>query len=241
MKAFDLPTRTLTAMLILLTSFLVSNNASAQDTWKFRKEKEKIIASDPANGKERAIFDGGETKSVDDGDTITTEINYAIVSYVGPYVTVLKSFYSHMQGAAHDSRERTFEVMDASTGKPVKLTDLFTETDILHALLQDKYIKDALTAGASPKSLAELTGSLKDTDMARFGDYMYGSFAFHHVEPGKVAIRMGLAYSYEVVRGAFTQVGFFLPVPEKLKTPLASAVTNKTLMKDLLPKIPQLH
>jgi len=50
-----------------------------------------------------------------------------------------------------------------------------------------------------------------------------------------------LAYSYEVARGAFTQLGFFLPVPDKLKAPLAAAVTNKTLMKDLHPKIPQLE
>jgi hypothetical protein len=52
---------------------------------------------------------------------------------------------------------------------------------------------------------------------------------------------VGLAYSYEVARGAFTQLGFLLPIPEKLKTPLAAAATNKTLMKDLLPKITQLE
>ena len=132
----------------------------------------------PATGKERVIFEGGNTKSVDDGDTISTDISYTIASYVGPYVTVLKSYYSSTQGAAHDSRERTFEVIDASTGKPVRLTYLFKEADILNALLQDKYIKDALSDGASPKSLAELTTSLNDTDMARFGDYMYGSLHF---------------------------------------------------------------
>jgi len=225
----------------MLAASLIAFNVSAQDTWKFKKDKTNIVASNVNTGKERVIFKDSETQTVEDGDSVSTSIEYALISYVGPYVTVLKDEYSYMKGAAHPNSERIFEVIDAGTGKPVKLTDFFNEQEILNALMQDSYIKGALNKGVTPKNLAELAANLHDTDMARFGDYMYGSFAFHHAEPGKVAVRMGLAYSYSAASGAFTQLGFFLPIPEKLKTPLAIAVTNKTLMIDLHPKIPRLE
>ncbi len=221
--------------------FLLTYPANSQDLWKFIKEKDNVVAVNSGTGKSHLLFKGGETNTVEDGDSTTTDISYSIASFVGPYVTVLESNYSFTKGAAHDSRERIFKVLDVNTGKAVLLTDLFNEADILKALLQDSYIKGALNPGITPKTLSELVSNLNNTDLARFGDYMFGSFAFHHVEPGKVAVRMGLTYNYEAARGAFTQLGFFLPVPEKLKTPLALAVTNKTLMKDLLPKIPQLE
>ncbi|HWA35025.1 MAG TPA: hypothetical protein VG737_12880 [Cyclobacteriaceae bacterium] len=226
---------------VVVFASLTALSVCAQDTWKFRKDKTNIVATNTTTGKERVMFTDSETTTVDDGDSIDTSLEYALISYVGPYVTVLKSEYSYMKGAAHPNSERIFEVIDAATNKPVKLTDFFNEQDILTALMQDSYIKGALKKGVVPKNLAQLAAGLENTDVARFGDYMYGSFAFHHVEPGKVAVRMGLAYSYGAASGAFTQLGFFLPIPEKLKAPLAAAAANKTLMKDLHPKIPQLE
>ena len=225
--------------LVLLLCFLFSR-LSAQDSWTFRKTGKNIIAKNTATGKEKVVFKGEYTNTVDDGDSVETSQEFEIVSYVGPYLTVLSESYSYMQGAAHDSRERIFMVINANTDKPAKLTDLFSESDILKVLLQDKVVQEATPDGFTPKNLSDLLENLNnDEGVSRFGDYMLGSFAFHHMEPGKVAIRMGLSYNSEAARGAFTQLGFFLPLPEKLRIPFTIANKNRTLMKDLKPKIPQ--
>jgi hypothetical protein len=230
-----------TKLLLVSLASLIFSVASGQGAWKFRKDKTNIVATNVTTGKERIIFTDVDKETVEDGDSVSTSTTYDLISYVGPYVTVLKDEYRYMKGSAHPNTERIFEVIDAGTGKPVKLPDFFNEQDILKALMQDSYIKGALNKNVTPKNLTELAANLNNTDMARFGDYMYGSFAFHHGEAGKVAVRMGLAYSYSAANGAFTQLGFFLPIPEKLRTALAAAVTNKTLMIDLHPKIPRLE
>lgn len=223
--------------ILALTFFALSLQLSAQDSWTFRKTGKNIIAKNTSTGKEMVLYKDEDGTTVEDGDTTDFSEQYDIVSYVGPYLTVLNTSYSFMKGAAHDNRERIFKVTNANTNKTVRLTDLFNENDIFNALMQDKFVKSNLQEDASPKNLAELTESFRNDDIARFDDGMYNSFAFHHVEPGKVAIRMGLSYNFGAARGALTQLGFFLPIPEKLKAAINTAVTNKTLMKDLKPKI----
>jgi hypothetical protein len=66
---------------------------------------------------------------------------------------------------------------------------------------------------------------------------MLDSFAFHHIEGEKVAVRIGLSNVCSAANGMFTQLGLLMPIPQKLKTLLQEAASRKTLMKDLLPKI----
>ena len=74
--------------LVLLLCFLFSR-LSAQDSWTFRKTGKNIIAKNTATGKEKVVFKGEYTNTVDDGDSVETSQEFEIVSYVGPYLTVL--------------------------------------------------------------------------------------------------------------------------------------------------------
>jgi hypothetical protein len=231
-------------LILSTTAYTFSQSGS----WSFRKENrpdgksamEKvavIIGKDPG-GKEVVLATERDTKEVSDGDTTSISDSYSIVSYAGPYLTLLHKNFEYMHGAAHPNVRRLFEVIDARTGK-TKLTDFYSEQQIFDVLLKDKFILSSLAEGAKPGSLAELFASLETNCEVEFSDGMLGSFAFHHVEPGKVAIRIGLPNSCAVANGGFTQLGAFFTIPEKLKVWLPAAASGKTLMRDLLPKISQ--
>ena len=131
----------------------------------------------------------------------------------------------------------------AKPGKIIKLTDYFSEQDILRALLSDLVVKRALTdikASTSPQTLAELLELFAEYD------YELGStgfdlrpdfltrFVFHHVEGEKVAVRLGLPPHYGFNRTSHQQLGLLLPIPPALQQSLDLAARRKEgfLMKD---------
>jgi len=56
---------------------------------------------------------------------------------------------------------------------------------------------------------------------------MLRSFAFHHVKGNDVAVRIGLSHGCEVMRGNFTQLGVYLPMPKKMRSALERAASRK--------------
>jgi hypothetical protein len=237
---------------LVILCLIVSTSAcviAQSGTWSFRKEnrpgvkpvseKVALVIGKDSAGKEILIATDRDTEQINDGDTISISDSYSIVSYAGPYVTLLRNNYEYMHGAAHPNVRRVFEVTDARTRQKVKLTDFYSHQQIFDVLRQDKFIQSSLAQGAKPKNLAELIASLETSCEVEFSEQMLASFAFHHVEPGKVAIRIGLPNSCSAANGGFTQLGAFFPIPEKLKGWLPAASSGKTLMKDLLPRISQ--
>jgi hypothetical protein len=138
-------------------------------------------------------------------------------------------------------RELEMEVDGANPSKIVKLTDIFEEADILNALLADPLVKEALgSSGSRPQTLSKLIeefgagASVTDKHCYSVSEDMLTRFAFHHLENGKVAVRLGLSGAGPC-REFLTEIGILLPIPPTLKTALARADsgTEGFLMKDL--------
>jgi len=122
----------------------------------------------------------------------------------------------------------------AGSGKVVKLTDFFSESDVLHALLDDPLVRKALQNSGDPtppNTLAKLIAQFSSAPIVEgecysVSDDLLTRFAFHHIEKGKVAVRLGLSGAGPC-REALTQLGILLPIPESLKGSLALAESRK--------------
>ncbi len=132
--------------------------------------------------------------------------------------------------------EPTGEIDSTQTGKAVFLTDLFSEQDILRALLNDAVIKRALSKakkGKPPMSLSELTSRLEEQDLIAGNCVFYlpddylTRFAFHHIENNKIAVRLSLQPTIQACRGQKAQLGLLLPIPTALNKSLALADSAK--------------
>ncbi len=190
--------------------------------------------------------EGGGTNNCD------YQRDFEVLSIVGALVSFQDDEYSDC-GGAHPSTYLRFTMIDLSrpsgvlygrgenamdadltSGKVVKLTDYFSEQDILRALLADRIIKQVLAdAGVSapPESLAALPELfakndyvLKGTELELRPDFL-SRFAFHHIEGDKVVVRLNLpsiAFAYRS-----QQIGLLLPIPPALQQALALAVTRR--------------
>ena len=179
--------------------------------------------------------------------------DFKVRSIVGSLITFEDTEYSDC-GGAHPSTDMRFTLIDLSRpgevfygqgdnamdadlqkpGKVVKITDYFAESDLLNALLADRVIKRALTkAGVSslpqtlsalPEMFAKNDYVLNDTELSLRPDFLT-RFAIHHLEGDMVALRLHLpsiAFAYRS-----RQIGLLLPIPAKLRQPLALAATGQ--------------
>jgi len=184
-------------------------------------------------------------KDADDVDLCEYERTFRIASVVGSIVTLEDTYYLGCGGAHPDGRARfvAVDLAKPSTtksrglsddedlpGNLVTLTDYFPEAEILRALLADSLMQKALE-GKRPKTLAALLKicaedfpTVAENEKLCFAAErdLLTRFAFHHVENGKVAVRLGLSGAV-VCRNNLTQIGILLPIPESLKQALALA------------------
>jgi len=164
--------------------------------------------------------------------------SFALLSVVGSIITISDTEYTSCKTMAHPSVDHNFRVIDlAKSAQAVKLTDLFLESDILAALLNDKILKLSLK-GKTPTSLTELFDVLewseiviKDCTYTLPIDFL-SQFAFHHVTARQVAIRLHLQPMAHVCESKNAQLGFYLPIPATLRMPLNRAI----LMQDQIKK-----
>ena len=171
--------------------------------------------------------------------TVFSEVNepqessrYDLSSLVGPLLSVKATLY--WEGGAHPGHLTRLETINLETGKsPVLLTDLFPETMLLAALLKDQIIQKSL-AGGKPKTIQELIRMANGGCEIGF-HLLNESFAFHHIQRDRVAIRIGLSHGCEVMRGHYTELGIYLPIPLGLKEVLEQAVRRKTLQRNYFP------
>jgi hypothetical protein len=172
------------------------------------------------------------------------ECSITPLSVVGTLVSYERDYA--WEGGAHPSGAITYITVDVSKPyRPLKLTDFFSDSAILKALLTDPIIQKVMTREkiAAPKTSAALVKLLnfknfggEDDDKYGFSEDLLSRFAFHHVDltNGQVAVRLNISWAIEVFRFQTTQIGLLLPLPEKLRTALAKADQQQQgfLMKD---------
>ena len=171
------------------------------------------------------------------------ERDFTILSVVGSIVSFQDHHFISFKHEAHPAGETRLTAIDfARSGEGVQLTEFFSEPVILHALLADPLIEEALRNAGNPDTPKTLSELIARTSPGVFGfkgfcysisDDLLTRFAFHHIEGNKVAVRIGLSGAGPC-REAFTQLGLLLPIPDALKGALALAESGKEgfLMKD---------
>ncbi len=149
------------------------------------------------------------------------QVNFLPLSAVGSLFSYERDDY--WEGGAHPSGGESFVTVDARhPTRPLKLTDLFDAAQIRQALLSDPLVQHVLTREkiAPPPTLEGLEKALAGKEFGGEGDSMYSfpggllsDFAFHHIENGKVAVRILLPHGTEIFRFHHTQLGLLLPIP----------------------------
>jgi hypothetical protein len=147
-------------------------------------------------------------------------VNGDVLSVVGTIVSFDLSAGGYCEGAAHPYAVRHYVVKDlARNGKEVSLYDFFDKAEVQRALDADPFLRKEKDDEDAPCRFT-LEGFEK-------------SFAFHHVEGDKVAVRVGLTHGCEVMRGNLTQLGLLLTPKPDLLARLEAAEKSGTLMKTL--------
>jgi hypothetical protein len=161
---------------------------------------------------------------------------YQFLSLVGPYLSFEVSYQCDC-GGAHPEEYTRFRTVDLSRGgADAQLNEVFPDSQLLRALLDDKIVKGALgktspaPAKAEPKSVAQLLQAL-DLKEVKLHDCYYhfnkdtllSSFVFYDFKGADASVRISLSHAVEVCRGQMTQLGLTLSAPESLRTALAGA------------------
>ncbi|HEX8651106.1 MAG TPA: hypothetical protein VF708_09710 [Pyrinomonadaceae bacterium] len=194
-----------------------------------------------------AVMTGTDDPSPPD---CTYERTFTLLSVVGSLVSLRDNYYSSCTGEAHPAGETRLLTLDLAKpgqvdydeemdtdinnpGKVIKLTDLFPETDIVQALLADPFVRKNMLnpeIKSTPKTLEEFLNSIAMTNSEEVcltidNDWLT-RFAFHHIENGKIAVRLGFS-GLGPCRERLTEIGLLLPIPTSLKSPLALAASAK--------------
>ena len=184
--------------------------------------------------------DAEDRKNRDTSDWSASE-SYKVLSVVGPWVSYERSSAGY-SGGAHPYEHTDYVATDVTRDPDsVSLLAVFPEREVLAALKADgfvkKHISDA-TAFKKAGTVEELLSSLEAGEdcvgFERGFDGVKRSFAFHHLEGDKVAVRIAFGYAAEVCRGNKFVVGLLLPIPPALKSALGRAEKREEgfLMKD---------
>ena len=193
-------------------------------SWSVSKAGGKIIAINKATKQQITVFE--DQKDKDDPGSVT----YDIVSLVGPVLSVFRSYYS--DSGMHPSYGGVFKVANLdNNGKEISITELFDEAAVFKALSKDKIVKKSLGNNRPAQSIEQLIQVADGGCDVSFFDFPH-SFAFHHVKGNEVAVRIGLPHGCEAMRGKFTQLGIYLPIPVAISDLFQIADKNKTLMRD---------
>ncbi len=138
-------------------------------------------------------------------------VGMSLLSVVGPVASYEETTSWYCPGAAHPSGYTAYVAVDATRPRArPKLTDWFREEDVRAALLADPVVRRTLAEAevrTPPARLDALVKALSEASPGceySFPEDLLSRFAFHHLEGGKVAVRLGLSHGCEVMRGNLT-------------------------------------
>ena len=233
-----------TLLLTFISGFLYSSIALADTGIKKLKHANKTVylaksgISDDRSWDIRWGYDYAIAKSkviYSEEQWDNTESSFAgkILSVVGPYLSYKINSQGYSEGAAHPWHSVYFKTINFVHGKTTQLTDIFNEDDVFQALLSDGVIKKAL-GNKRPANLNELLQQVDGGCDFSLTKSNLSSFVFHHIKNDRVAIRLGLGHGCEVMRGKFTQLGFYLNIPPHLKKIFTAARSKNLLMNRMI-------
>lgn len=160
---------------------------------------------------------------------------YRLLAIAGTYVSYRHTYssepYIH-QTACGDE----FVTLDLEKdGRSISLDEIFNENEIFNALTKDGFIKSKISGKKnSLDELFEAMGSGCELYMNK-GDFLK-SFAFHHIENGTIAIRLGINHLCDITAGKFIQLGILLPLADAQKTIFEQAARQNLLMEGMMKK-----
>lgn len=152
-------------------------------------------------------------------------VSSELASVVGPYVSYIQNWY--YEGGAHPTYGTQIIVKSAQQVNS-NLIDLFSEVDLFEALYNNEFVKKHLI-DTNLRDLNDLWQNLDGGCDFYFGGVLE-NFAFHHLEQDHVALRIGVSYGCESMRGNFKQISILLPIPASLERWLLEANQKKLLM-----------
>ncbi|AGC47113.1 hypothetical protein MYSTI_05837 [Myxococcus stipitatus DSM 14675] len=167
--------------------------------------------------------------------------SFRVLSVVGPWVSYEQSEGGYT-GGAHPYAGTRYVTRDVTKGPDgFSLLDVFGEEEVVKALKADAFVRKHVTDAAAFKkarTVADLMESLVPGQECVGFEYgleaVKHAVAFHHLERGKVALRIAFGYANEVCRGSKFVVGLLLPIPPALRPALEKAARREEgfLMKD---------
>jgi hypothetical protein len=171
--------------------------------------------------------------------------HWSLSAVAGPLVSV-EILGEQACSGAPPALERRLETIDLSKGPaPLSLADVFGEEAVKQALLADGVVKKALAASAAsgakaPVTLADLVAAVSSGGLAcevALPEGLLTRWALHHLEKGKVAVRVAVPDTCDTSTGKLRQLGLLFAAPAALAADLQAADAKKTgfLMKDAKP------
>lgn len=166
-------------------------------------------------------------------------VTYRVLSVAGPLLAVEETTWCDC-GGAHPISWAGFTTYDlrrstADSLAQASLTDFFPAEDVRAALARDPLVARVLAAkGAAPRTLDGLLSALELEEIEGPDECTYSAgpevlrqFALHHLEGGRVAVRISLGHHVELCRGKYIQLGILLPVPPSLRADLEAASARR--------------
>jgi hypothetical protein len=165
------------------------------------------------------------------------------LSSVGSIVSLHESGYSMCPGCSRPHRWDRVIALDLAprTGKakkegpprPVTLLELWSERQVLNALVADKVLREFVPAEEVPSSLSafwKLFRGVKqsgddvncDYDL-QVGPQLLQSFSFDRIENGQVVVQAWAPARSAACRGQNKRITLILPIPEKYRVALDQA------------------
>ncbi|WP_338864679.1 hypothetical protein [Myxococcus stipitatus] len=200
-----------------------------QEIFGFQSRKEAFLSIfKPEEGQDTSEWDGTQS--------------FETLSVVGPWVSYEQSDGGYT-GGAHPYARMTYVTRDVTKGEEdFSLLEVFGEKEVVKALKADAFVRkhigdEAVFKKASTvEALLESLVAGEDCVGFEYGlDAVKRSVAFHHLERGKVAVRIAFGYASEMCRGQKFVVGILLPIPPALRPALEKADRREEgfLMKDV--------
>jgi hypothetical protein len=177
----------------------------------------------------------------------TYSLKFTVLGLVGSLLSYEEnedSYCGQVNGPGwnHPADQIHYRVIDLKQASAsISLAKFFEETEVLEALLADSTVKEALAnAGKStvPKSVVELVKTINEEAEIKpikgsaeapkecgfvFPEHPFTEFAFHHIENGKVAVRLSLEPNSGACHSAHSQLGILLKIPSAIAALLTAA------------------
>lgn len=153
-------------------------------------------------------------------------------SWVGTLVSFEQADQWNCVATAHPGAYSQVLTYNLATQKPLQLTAIFADQQVLKALLADKLVKKHLPAKlprfASSQALINHLAQTGTGECAyTFAEDSLSHFYIHHLKGNQAAVRIGLSHGCEAARGSLTEIGIYLPVPQAWQKSMQQAAKGQ--------------